>query len=88
MEAFQANITGTCPSAFGGSSGSLFAGAIAAVVAAHCSILDNYRWPKDRADHILGSTGTCWYIVKSYKHKRDRQSKKYWLFSAILFSIS
>lgn len=57
MEGFQANITGACPSAFGGTSGSLFAGAVAAVVAAQCSILDDYHWPPDHADHIVRSTG-------------------------------
>lgn len=57
MEAFRANITEMCPSAFGGTTGSLFAGAIAAVIAAHCSIFDDYRWPTDHADHIVGSTG-------------------------------
>lgn len=53
MEALQANITATCPSAFHGATGQLFAAAVTSMVAAHCAIFDDYQWPRDRAEEII-----------------------------------
>ncbi|RVE50265.1 hypothetical protein evm_005100 [Chilo suppressalis] len=55
MEALVANITATCPLSFSGTTGYLFASAIAAVVAAHCTIFDGYQWPKDNFQEIINS---------------------------------
>lgn len=53
MESLEANITTTCPNAFGGITGELFLKAVTAVVAAHCSIFDDYAWPPDNADEVI-----------------------------------
>lgn len=55
MEVLQASITGACPLPFQGVTGQLFANAVAAVVAAHCTFFDDYNWPRDNAEEIIGS---------------------------------
>jgi hypothetical protein len=55
MEALLTNITATCPLAFAGTTGQLFARAVVAVVASHCAIFNDYQWPRDHAPEILKS---------------------------------
>ncbi|CAG9791391.1 unnamed protein product [Diatraea saccharalis] len=55
MDTLVSNITATCPLAFSGSTGYLFASAIAAVVAAHCAIFDGDQWPEDNAPQIINT---------------------------------
>lgn len=47
------NVTAACPSAFADSHGQLFAGAIAAVVAAHCAFSPDSSWPPDISEDIF-----------------------------------
>ncbi|XP_028172928.1 glucose dehydrogenase [FAD, quinone]-like [Ostrinia furnacalis] len=63
MEGLQANITATCPSAFHGATGQLFAAAVATVVAAHCTMFDGYRWPRDRAEEVIQNGPTSFDFI-------------------------
>ncbi|CAH2259727.1 glucose dehydrogenase [FAD, quinone]-like [Pararge aegeria] len=65
MEALGANISSTCPMPFAGITGDLFLKAVTAVVAAHCSILDDYTWPQDNAEKVIemGSSTSYDFII-------------------------
>ncbi|KAI5631117.1 GMC oxidoreductase domain-containing protein [Phthorimaea operculella] len=54
MEGLATNLATACPLPFSGVTGNLFAGAVAAVVAAQCAFYDNYDWPIDYADQVIG----------------------------------
>ncbi|CAH0713818.1 unnamed protein product, partial [Brenthis ino] len=53
MEALKLNITETCPLPFSGTTGGLFLNAVTTIIAAHCTILDDYSWPPDDSPNIL-----------------------------------
>ncbi|CAG9104648.1 unnamed protein product [Plutella xylostella] len=63
MEALVTNITSTCPLAFAGATGAVFAQAIAAVVAAHCAIVDDTAWPRDAADDVLNNAEATYDMI-------------------------
>ncbi|XP_063388778.1 glucose dehydrogenase [FAD, quinone]-like [Cydia fagiglandana] len=52
MDGLIPNVTAWCPSAFTGATGEVFAGAIAAVVAAHCAFVAE-PWPEDSTHQIV-----------------------------------
>ncbi|XP_061722766.1 glucose dehydrogenase [FAD, quinone]-like [Cydia pomonella] len=52
MDGIIPNVTAWCPSAFSGATGEMFAGAVAAVVAAHCAFVAA-PWPADSSHQIV-----------------------------------
>ncbi|XP_047510845.1 glucose dehydrogenase [FAD, quinone]-like [Pieris napi] len=59
----EANILNTCPSAFVGTSGDLFLSAITTLLATHCSIFDDFRWPADHAQEILNKKDVTYDFI-------------------------
>ncbi|XP_034828257.1 glucose dehydrogenase [FAD, quinone]-like [Maniola hyperantus] len=63
MQALESYITSTCPMPFAGMTGDLFLKAVTAVVAAHCSILDDYHWPRDSAEEVIEKGSSISYDI-------------------------
>lgn len=63
MQTLEANISNICPSSFAGTSGGLFLNAITTLMAMHCSIFDDFRWPPDNAQKVLESKGRHVFFV-------------------------
>ncbi|XP_045516650.1 glucose dehydrogenase [FAD, quinone]-like isoform X2 [Pieris brassicae] len=59
----EASISNTCPSAFAGTSGHLFLSAITTLIATHCSLFDDYRWPTDHAQEILNKKDVTYDFI-------------------------
>ncbi|XP_047999298.1 ecdysone oxidase-like [Leguminivora glycinivorella] len=59
MDGLLQNVTAWCPSAFAGATGEMFAGAVAAMVAAHCAFVE--PWPADNTHEILDKAGDLSY---------------------------
>lgn len=63
MEALNSNITETCPLPFSGITGGLFLNAVTAIIATHCTILDDYNWPPDYSQNVLEDDHGKQYIA-------------------------